>query len=62
MIIIFENRSKNMNTRKIIWLNNWIDNMIKIIKKMINAFMNEIIQQQKHQIYYFQLSSKNLLK
>ena len=31
-------------------VNNWIDNMIKIIKKMIfnvNVFMNEIVQQQK---------------
>ena len=32
-------------------VNNQIDNMIKIIKKMIfnvNVFMNEIVQQQKH--------------
>ena len=43
-------------------VNNRIDNMIKIMKKMIfnvNVFMNEIVQQQKHQIRYFQLSSKN---
>ena len=36
--------------------------MIKIMKKMIfnvNVFMNEIAQQQKHQIRYFQLLSKN---
>ena len=34
-------------------VNNRIDNLIKIMKKMIfnvNAFMNEIVQQQKHQI------------
>ena len=34
-------------------INNRIDNMIKIIKKKIfnvNAFINEIVQQQKHQI------------
>ena len=43
-------------------VNNQIDNMIKIMKKMIfnvNVFMNEIAQQQKHQIQYFQLLSKN---
>ena len=43
-------------------MNNRIDNMIKIMNKMIfnvNAFMSEIVQQQKHQIRYFQLLSKN---
>ena len=37
-------------------VNNRIDNMIQIMKKIIfndNAFMNEIVQQQKHQIRYF---------
>ena len=44
-------------------VNNRIDNMIKIMKKMIfnvNVFMNEMVQQQKHQIRYFQLSSKKI--
>ena len=34
-------------------VNNRIDNMIKIMKKIIfniNVFINEIVQQQKHQI------------
>ena len=54
--------SENESVLKHSIVNNRIDNMIKIMKKMIfnvNVFMNEIVQQQKHQIRYFQLSSKN---
>ena len=54
--------SENESVLKHSIVNNRIDNMIKIMKKMIfnvNAFMNKIAQQQKHQIRYFQLSSKN---
>ena len=53
--------SENESVLKHSIVNNRIDNMIKIMKKMIfnvNVFMNEIVQQQKHQIRYFQLSSK----
>ena len=44
-------------------VNNRIDNIIKIMKKMtfnVNAFMNKVVQQQKHQVRYFQLSSKKI--
>ena len=54
--------SENESVLKHSIVNNRIDNMIKIMKKMIfnvNVFMNEIAQQQKHQIRYLQLSLKN---
>ena len=54
--------SENESALKHSIVNNRIDNMIKVMKKMIfnvNAFMNEIAQQQKHQVRYFQLSSRN---
>ena len=53
--------SENEFILKHLIVNNRIDNMIKIMKKMIfniNAFINKVVQQQKHQIRYFQLSSK----
>ena len=67
---------KNINNSKIFWkfwlnekliqnffrVNNRIDNMIKIMKKMtlnVNVFINDVAQQQKHQIRYFQFSSRN---
>ena len=54
--------SENESVLKHSIVNNRIDNMIKIMKKMIfnvNVLRNEIVQQQKHQIRYFQLLSKN---
>ena len=48
--------SENESVLKHSIVNNRIDNMIKIMKKMIfnvNVFMNRIVQQQKHQIRYF---------